>query len=909
MGASQSSSSTSSLHKKEEDCEKKWNHDLHKKYNNHWRWKPGMPRYKNPKLNDAGIEQRKLELQHDRPASTKQPYRNSSGDVYEKYADLDAYYSVSREYPRRLVVQATKEARDDTRPRHWRHTKIDGRTPLIIRLAELCQNPLGLEEYDLGYDPDSIDTTLMPKKGVPRRVWEGFRKFIHHVLSIFFTLTLAWIIQGLLSFDIITEPWSSEAGDDYEGYDNVHWEWPRHAINKLDQAPDNKKSQSKLAVEGIPRCLVIRNESGEWEVKLTSELRDEKTGMLPPYVFLSFSRGNYRADDAPLKQFFRQMAGRILDHENKTHPDEPQVNAFWADVECVRKSPEPDYIEDVNTICDSVRVAKRVYILLPADTKKEKETWGKRVWTLPEVLLAAEKIEYCITPSWSDPGLFGQEEFRKVSLTDMYRSFWGKLPAISQTSLIRNNTDRQLSEQQLTRSPSLGNSDGKHEDVIRLLVDHYTNRVKLGELQLFAFAVQAMAQMLSGEDEGADTRNMAYAAMGLLAYRLTPDTEENAFTAIARLSLVNDSNRLLERLLCLWPSYTSASYGGPIYFSPKMKENQAFAGGQALLQNIADQDQYSVHLWDIQPSCDVVGIGNDKYTPTVIVDGCKGVPIRWKSFPRVRYVQNFRRFRASISQIVVWLGSWFLLAGFNLFATVVSLAFANLHAADKISITGYMRGIAVYVAVSWMISWFSPSAVRQLCSGGSNGLSNYLVGFEGTMTLREIETAIYGNYNARLSYAPSSTVFSQSVRHKELRMGRDRDERGELIGPKHWEEWREKLKVPKHYRLFTIVDTGDMSVSVIAAERPPVVALICGREGGMVRALLCSWRFETNCLYRESVVRMRSSIQQEASPNDWLKISLATQGDVGRTQASWKRQHPSSNGNHEHPVDHPSHFG
>jgi hypothetical protein len=41
---------------------------------------------------------------------------------------------------------------------------------------------------------------------------------------------------------------------------------------------------------------------------------------------------------------------------------------------------------------------------------------------------------------------------------------------------------------------------------------------------------------------------------------------------------------------------------------------------------------------------------------------------------------------------------------------------------------------------------------------------------------------------------------------------------------------RKKLKIPDTHRLFTIVDMGSLSVSVIAAERPPVVALICGRE-------------------------------------------------------------------------------
>jgi hypothetical protein len=97
-----------------------------------------------------------------------------------------------------------------------------------------------------------------------------------------------------------------------------------------------------------------------------------------------------------------------------------------------------------------------------------------------------------------------------------------------------------------------------------------------------------------------------------------------------------------------------------------------------------------------------------------------------------------------------------------------------------------------------------------------------------------------------------------------------------------------KHNIPDSHRLFTIVDTGDLTVTVIAAQRPPVVALIAGREGGMLRSLLCSWRFETNCLYRECVIRMRSSLEEQATPNDWLKISLASQSDVNQTRSLYQ---------------------
>ena len=44
------------------------------------------------------------------------------------------------------------------------------------------------------------------------------------------------------------------------------------------------------------------------------------------------------------------------------------------------------------------------------------------------------------------------------------------------------------------------------------------------------------------------------------------------------------------------------------------------------------------------------------------------------------------------------------------------------------------------------------------------------------------------------------------------------------------------------------------------AERPPVVALLCGSEGGMQRAVMCSYDWTTQTLYRETVLRMETEV-------------------------------------------------
>lgn len=98
-----------------------------------------------------------------------------------------------------------------------------------------------------------------------------------------------------------------------------------------------------------------------------------------------------------------------------------------------------------------------------------------------------------------------------------------------------------------------------------------------------------MAKQTTGVDTmGYKTRDMAYAAMGLLSYRLNPNDSDKVFQAIARLSIVYDSSQLLERLLCLWPDPKTPKVDIP----PKL----ASAGSERILRSIAVKDQYGTHL-------------------------------------------------------------------------------------------------------------------------------------------------------------------------------------------------------------------------------------------------------------------------------------------------------------------------
>ncbi|KAL4783337.1 hypothetical protein BJX76DRAFT_259077 [Aspergillus varians] len=850
--------------------ELKWRKNIEKQYdgNKHRDWSRRVQYTRPNPLSPSELEARIAEL---RQPNQERPYRqrrylNFWGEnKHVKFSDLENYYSSTRGYPRRLAVQATDEAWNDPRPRNWNLNNVKGHVPFVIRLAELCLNPLRIgQDYERRVDEDE-DEHAPVRRSWYRVAMSGGEKLLNWIASTVLTLLLSWIIQLFLSIEIVSSPWTDDTTvEPYKDYENFFWHWPKHAINVLDQSPLNPDQQTMITELRVRRLVVWNPEIGDWETREISELVDKRTGMLPRYIFLSFSRANYpHKKDEELTAFFHSIARDILDHENKNHGPDDRIDAFWVDTDCVSQGPEKT--EDINTICDAVRFAARVYILLPSHDPKEKENWGKRIWTLPEALLAADRIQYYITGPISgeiDKDAI-QNESQRMSLREMYTSFWPEL-----------RPDHQA---------SAGKRAGKkHEPAIGHLVNHYTNATRLSELQIFTCAIQALAQLTTGNDdvEGYTSASVAYAAMGLLSYRLNPNATDSAFQAIARLSLVNDTNSLLERLLCMWPYPAKET---------ESRGEQTFANGIELLHNIADPDQYESHLWDIKPLCDVVGIGDDDDTPTVILDRCRGIPIRWKDFPRFRYGKAMHGFRATISQSIVSMNTWFIAMGINVFTVVATLGLASTVPRQTnsdgqeipksgISAENAKQGllaVAVYVGLAWIVSWFSPRAVHELCNGDMPALTCCLVGFEGTLTLEEIERTIYGTYQERLVYGASTTLFAKNLRHKKFRYGEEK-------GKGYWERTAKELGIPSTHRLFTIVDTGSLTVSVIAAERPPVVALICGREGGMLRTLLCSWQFESNTLFRESVMRMPSSTERMSTTNDWLKLSLASQGDVGR---------------------------
>lgn len=611
--------------------------------------------------------------------------------------------------------------------------------------------------------------------------------------------------------------------------DGYSGDWPKYSINMLDEAPglDGKpRRQGEHTVDVRRRSMrpnrIVVKKGDEWV------LVDAKKYPSVRYVFISYQWKQFQigpggeADQEKILRMARQIA------------TDKGYKAYWLDIQCITPENGLDKDHDVYTMCDIVRSSALVTILLNEDTEQARIDWGSRLWTLPEGMLApGDSVVWCHE---SSPGTLHHDEVHKIEMTS---TFWGE-------------PDEHLYE---------GGSP------IRNLAEHYSGLLTLSRLELLPSIINALAAKgWTNKQEGHS--DLAYAVMGFLHYRLERNPEDTLFQSLARLSLSNDSDQIIERMVSILPQELQAH----TYLPDRLLDDSD------LFRGLAFPDQFGTRIHGITPLCDVVGVAHaDK---TVVIDNCKAIHIRWKRFPRP-VVERHRGMKKVIAAFFVAAGLWWLIWGLEL--VIQWLPFWADWAGKDVKIANIAWLCSGFIFVAILLSAAAPFSVRRLFGGKVEKSSPNLVAFEGVLPIGELEKIVFGNENGRLTYAPSSTPLCALpfARHPRERRGQE----------PHWishpETARDYLHnvVPEGHRLFTLVDMGDLSVSVFSAERPPTVALLCGREGGMVRAVLCSWRFENDCLYKETVIRVPSTVHEAATPKGWLKLCLQTQN-----QARWKRE-------------------
>ncbi|KAH9210147.1 hypothetical protein DL95DRAFT_308442 [Leptodontidium sp. 2 PMI_412] len=592
----------------------------------------------------------------------------------------------------------------------------------------------------------------------------------------------------------------------YDPFSYRFWSYPKIARNVYENRPpggDSSRIEDRII---RPRKLCFLDATSE---ENPNGLLAEEAwgGRKPTYIFISYTGQG---------QFGRRCKTKALHRIARVAASNAGVSAYWTDQCCMSTDPE-EFSKDIYRISDVVRNADSLAIVLGESgggkTKQIQELlveWGTRLWTFPEALLAPSKKDILI-----------------------YRRGYDNSPlALSRLEL----SHRTWAKNQFCLR-------------VRELIDHYDNTLTLSRLELVVIVLECL---LSRETTIFSEGDLAYALMGLLRQRPTTDKSDSAFQAFARLSLANDSDRLLERMICLLPK-------------DQLKFNSRNRHYWATLD-----DFWDAKLWDIEPICQIAAIGMDD---TVVLDGAHAATIHWNSFQRVA-ITTKETWTRMISRTLLRLTPVYLSSG------IISILARSTPAA------------VIFMILAVVFTLISPLLILHVYSGKVWSTQPWLFGFEGHLPIKEIEKKIFGFPQNRLTWAPYASTFSRHRPHESFL-------KNECRGIDPTKDAAVKSLVDRgptaeygEPRVFTLLTSGIGTVTLFAAERPPVVALLCGSEGGMQRAIMCSYDWPTQTLYRETVLRMETRVLEkmprvgrvsfglrrnvQGEPETWPSSSLET---------------------------------
>ncbi|KAF4539923.1 3-hydroxyisobutyrate dehydrogenase [Lasiodiplodia theobromae] len=681
-------------------------------------------------------------------------------------AEDDRYISPYDGHIAKLVVQCTDEIYENPGNSTYRRTYIRNVSTKMLRLANWPTSHFDFE------------------KGEYREFGTGWlvAKWIPTCLA----LTVMIVFYG--------DGAQERNGGNYDVFAYRYHGYAKVARNVLEYpsssalpygTPDAPAEGSNPVMERLlsPRYLcVLQNPSdknGNSGVSIQKIEDSNNNSWVGSYLFIAYTAEQFSHSSEEDMQALHAIA--------ETAARAAGLPAYWVGCSCMPDEREME--DDVFRISDVIRGSAGLCIAVGpshGSSLSEKDTWdmlrqwGSRLWTFPEVLLSPKGAPVTVyrRDQLDSPLAVPKNQFAKRVWADAA--------------------------------------------VARQLVDHYEGNLTLSRLELDTIALRclhsrATTQYLPGDH--------SYALMGLLRVRPKVDHTDSAFQAFARLSLANDSNMLLERLVCTLPK-TPAQHWSCM------------------------DDAWDASLWDIQPQIQIAGICDDD---AIIIDNALGAAIRWKSFAPVK---NLRRtsWKRLFAQLILHSSGILLIISFTLF------------------ISPYTRsaGIVLFL-LSFPFIAAGPHLLRMLYSGKFWYSQPWFFGFEGYMDVETIESQIWG---ARLGRLEWSAFGSPLARHR-------RNEHGERIGvdptsdPKVAEiVERAKTASPNEQRVFTLIDTRTMEVILFQANRPPVGILVCGSEGGMQRAVGVSYDWTTATCFRETVFRLDSTVHDKMDRVSRTKLGL-----------------------------------
>ncbi|SMR47585.1 unnamed protein product [Zymoseptoria tritici ST99CH_3D1] len=608
--------------------------------------------------------------------------------------------------------------------------------------------------------------------------WTAFAKWIPSTIALSVMLLFPGDVSG-----------QERNGGCYDVFPYKSYTYPKAARNQFEddrqtsiarQLKDGPGLEGKRALR--PRYLCVLTDDDTVDVIFVDGWTDKHPGQHLEYVFIAYTAAQFSHDSHEDMEALHDIAKRAT--------KDAGVTAYWVGSSCM---PDDDQLEqDVYKISDVIRGAHSLVIAVGPSHCAESLTmdlqvreWGMRMWTYPEVLLSPGDSIKIFPRNGKDTMIMPKRNFAANVWTDA---------AVS-----------------------------------RQLTDHYEGSLTLSRLELVTLALQCLHNRVTASEYLPG--DQSYALMGLLRLRPNVDSTDSAFQAFARLSLANDSDMLLERLISTLPK----------------NPNQHWS---------CMDDAFGAKLWDIYPTCQIAGIGQDD---TVIVDGLRGANVRWKSFETVKNLTS-----TSWKRLFVLLLEHF--SPIALYTAIILLGVAS--STKNVIITGLGVVLLIYSLVAVL---GAPYFVKILYGGKFWQTQPWLFGFEGHLDIATVEQQIFGTKLGRLAWSPYSSPLSrhQANKHGEC-IGIDPTTDPDVVAMVE----QARHARPGDQRIFTIVDTGNMEVTMFSAQRPPVAFLLAGDEGGMQRAIGVSYEWETATCYRETVMRLPTPTKAQMSRVNRVRFGL-----------------------------------
>lgn len=359
-------------------------------------------------------------------------------------------------------------------------------------------------------------------------------------------------IRTSLSSQVFATP--SNFGN-YQPFLYKVWRYPRDARNRLENSGQTfdtsqgttSPSEKQPGVEDRkrqvkPNYLCFLGDGDRLDRVMKVSEWTEANGKKKPasYVFVSFTSKHFREDS-----FNNDFLREVGIHAAKM----TKTSAYWVSTSCLcdldeqdKETRERQKKETVWNMSDIVRGADAIAIAVPGPLNAQFEgtsldEWGDRVWTMPELLLYTGKLSILI--------------YESVKRLDNYQQKSPDHPV--QCSLEpdqHDSVDQQLWTPRELPRRQLWSKVWHDHGQSGQLIDHYEGSLILSRLQLCQVALSCLYKRKTDFYLEGD---ISYVLMGLLRHRPNVAPSDSGFQAFARLSLANDSDKFLERMICLLP--------------------------------------------------------------------------------------------------------------------------------------------------------------------------------------------------------------------------------------------------------------------------------------------------------------------------------------------------------------------